>query len=83
MNKSASGVVEDSHTRSLSGPANVISFFMGALRNARPSPFASKLALASCALRASFGWNSEMADVEAAITALTKLRQRKTTLEAA
>ena len=48
MNKSASGVVEDSHTRSLSGPANVISFFMGALRNARPSPFASKLALASC-----------------------------------
>ena len=42
-----------------------------------------ELALASCALRASFGWNSEMADVEAAITALTKLRQRKTTLEAA
>jgi cysteine desulfurase len=40
-------------------------------------------ARASCALRASFGWNSEMADVEAAIAALTKLWQRKTTLEAA
>jgi cysteine desulfurase len=40
-------------------------------------------ALASCALRASFGWNSDMADIEAAITALTKLWQRKTTLEAA
>jgi len=36
-------------------------------------------ALASCALRASFGWNSDMADVEAAITALTKLWQRKMT----
>lgn len=40
-------------------------------------------ALASCALRASFGWNSEMTDVEAAITALTKLWQRKISLEAA
>ncbi len=40
-------------------------------------------ALASCALRASFGWNSDMADVEAAIAALTKLWQRKTSLEAA
>jgi cysteine desulfurase len=40
-------------------------------------------ALASCALRASFGWNSEMTDVEAAIAALTKLWQRKISLEAA
>jgi len=40
-------------------------------------------ALASCALRVSFGWNSDMADIEAAIIALTKLWQRKTTLEAA
>lgn len=37
-------------------------------------------ALASCALRASFGWNSDMADVEAAIAALTKLWQRKNDL---
>ena len=37
-------------------------------------------ALASCALRASFGWNSELADVEAAIAALTKLWQRKNDL---
>lgn len=34
-------------------------------------------ALASCALRASFGWDSDIADVEAAIAALTKLWQRK------
>jgi len=34
-------------------------------------------ALAACGLRASFGWNSEMSDVEAAIAALTKLWQRK------
>jgi cysteine desulfurase len=40
-------------------------------------------AVASCALRASFGWNSEMGDVEAAVTALTKLWQRKMSLEAA
>ncbi len=40
-------------------------------------------ALASCALRASFGWNSDMNDVEAAIAALVKLWQRKTALEAA
>ena len=37
-------------------------------------------ALASCALRASFGWDSDMADVEAAIAALTKLWQRKSEL---
>ena len=37
-------------------------------------------ALASCALRASFGWNSEVADVDAAIIALTKLWQRKSAL---
>jgi cysteine desulfurase len=36
--------------------------------------------LASCALRASFGWNSEIADVDAAIIALTKLWQRKNDL---
>jgi cysteine desulfurase len=34
-------------------------------------------ALASCAVRASFGWNSENADVDAAIASLTKLWQRK------
>lgn len=33
--------------------------------------------LASCAIRASFGWNSENADVDAAIASLTKLWQRK------
>ena len=33
--------------------------------------------LAGCAVRASFGWNSENADVDAAITSLTKLWQRK------
>ncbi|MBV9550954.1 MAG: cysteine desulfurase [Alphaproteobacteria bacterium] len=33
--------------------------------------------LASCALRLSLGWNSETADIEAAIVALTKLWQRK------
>ncbi|HJR57474.1 MAG TPA: cysteine desulfurase family protein [Rhizomicrobium sp.] len=37
-------------------------------------------ALASCALRASFGWNSDVADVDAAIIALTKLWQRKNDL---
>jgi cysteine desulfurase len=37
-------------------------------------------ALASCALRASFGWDSDMTDVEAAIAALTKLWQRKNDL---
>jgi len=36
--------------------------------------------LASCALRASFGWNSESGDVDAAIAALTKLWQRKSAL---
>ena len=40
-------------------------------------------ALAACGLRASFGWNSDMNDVEAAIAALVKLWQRKTALEAA
>jgi cysteine desulfurase len=34
-------------------------------------------ALASCALRASFGWDSDSEDVDAAIAALTKLWQRK------
>jgi cysteine desulfurase len=34
-------------------------------------------AMASCALRASFGWDSDVADVDAAIAALTKLWQRK------
>jgi cysteine desulfurase len=37
-------------------------------------------ALASCALRVSFGWNSDIADVDAAIIALTKLWQRKNDL---
>jgi cysteine desulfurase len=41
---------------------------------------AVEYAQASCALRASFGWNSEIADVEAAIAALTKLWQRKSEL---
>ncbi len=39
--------------------------------------------LASCALRLSLGWNSEMADIEAAIAALTKLWQRKLSRRAA
>ena len=34
-------------------------------------------ALASGAVRASFGWNSESADVDAAIASLTKFWQRK------
>lgn len=34
-------------------------------------------AIAACAVRASFGWNSENADVDAAIASLTKLWQRK------
>ncbi len=34
--------------------------------------------IASCALRLSLGWNSDMADIEAAIASLTKLWQRKT-----
>jgi cysteine desulfurase len=37
-------------------------------------------ALASCALRASFGWNSDITEVEAAIAAITKLWQRKNEL---
>ncbi len=32
--------------------------------------------IARCALRASLGWNSEEADVDAAIASLTKLRAR-------
>lgn len=40
-------------------------------------------ALAACALRVSFGWNSGMADVEAAIAAITKIWQRKVGREAA
>jgi cysteine desulfurase len=39
--------------------------------------------LASCALRLSLGWNSEMADIEAAIASLTKLWQRKLARRAA
>ena len=33
--------------------------------------------LAGCALRASFGWSSTMADVNAAVASLVKLRERK------
>jgi len=39
--------------------------------------------LASCALRLSLGWNSGMADIEAAIASLTKLWQRKIARKAA
>jgi cysteine desulfurase len=39
--------------------------------------------LAACALRLSLGWNSEMADIEAAIASLTKLWQRKIARKAA
>jgi cysteine desulfurase len=44
-------------------------------------PFAQ----ASCALRVSFGWNSQSADADAAIASLLKLWQRKsaTTVRAA
>jgi cysteine desulfurase len=40
-------------------------------------------ALAACALRASFGWSSTMADVTAAVESLAKLRQRVRAKEAA
>ena len=39
--------------------------------------------LASCALRLSLGWNSDIADIEAAIASLTKLWQRKIARKAA
>jgi cysteine desulfurase len=39
-------------------------------------------AQASCALRLSLGWDTEMADIEAAIASLTKLWQRKTASQA-
>jgi cysteine desulfurase len=34
-------------------------------------------AIAACAVRASFGWDCESADVDAAIASLTKLWQRR------
>ena len=40
-------------------------------------------ALTSCALRLSLGWNSEMADIDAAIASLTKLWHRTATRRAA
>ena len=39
-------------------------------------------AQASCALRLSLGWDTEMADIEAVIASLTKLWQRKTASQA-
>jgi cysteine desulfurase len=39
--------------------------------------------LAACALRASFGWNSTMDDVGAAVDSLMKLRERARGKEAA
>jgi cysteine desulfurase len=39
--------------------------------------------LANCALRASFGWSSAMADVNAAVASLVKLRERNRGKEAA
>ncbi len=39
--------------------------------------------LAAGALRCSFGWSSTMADVQAAIASLTKLRERIRAKEAA
>ena len=39
--------------------------------------------LAACALRASFGWSSTMADVNAAVASLVKLRERSSGKEAA